>query len=232
MKEAILKIQSNLKNGYYHNEASVSQGIVQRLLYLLHWPVYNTNIVSPEYTLGKRRVDFALCHPPKQPVIFIEIKQVGKINGAERQLFEYAFFPGIPMAILTDGQEWQFFLPAEQGDFGERRVYKLDLLERNPDDVIMRLKRYLDYKAVCAGNSIEAARRDYSNVKKERQIKRTFPDAWLKLVEERDELLIELLADKVESLCGYKPSPDGVSTFLTENLILNKISRKKNNLHK
>jgi hypothetical protein len=38
------------------------------------------------------------------------------------------------MAVLTDGQEWHFFLPTEQGDYGERRVYKLDLLERDPQE--------------------------------------------------------------------------------------------------
>jgi predicted type IV restriction endonuclease len=50
------------------------------------------------------------------------VKQVGQSDRAERQLFEYAFHDGVPMAILTDGREWNFFLPGEQGDYGERRV--------------------------------------------------------------------------------------------------------------
>jgi len=54
--------------------------------------------------------------------VFIEVKQVGQSDGGERQLFEYAFHRGVPMAILTDGQEWHFFLPAKQGDYGDRRV--------------------------------------------------------------------------------------------------------------
>jgi hypothetical protein len=33
------------------------------------------------------------------------------------------------------------------------------------------------------------------------------PDAWDRLVESEDELLIELLSDKVEDLCGVKPEP-------------------------
>jgi len=59
-------------------------------------------------------------------VILIEVKQVGQSKGADRQLFEYAFHKGVPMAILTDGQEWNFFLPTEQGDYSERQLYKLD----------------------------------------------------------------------------------------------------------
>jgi len=75
-------------------------------------------------------VDFALCHPPGKPVTLIEAKQIGQSDGAERQLFEYAF-DGVPMAILTDGREWNVFLPGEQGSYSERHVYKLDLMERD-----------------------------------------------------------------------------------------------------
>ena len=41
-----------------------------------------------------------------------------------------------------------------------------------------------------------------------------------KLVAEEDELLLELLADKVESLCGFKPDVDTVARFLRENVSL------------
>jgi hypothetical protein len=37
--------------------------------------------------------------------VFIEVKQIGRSDGGERQLFEYAFHRGVPMTILTDGQE-------------------------------------------------------------------------------------------------------------------------------
>ena len=72
-------------------------------------------------------MDYALCHPPREPLVMVEVKQIGQSKGADHQLFEYAFHKGVPMAVLTDGQEWHFFLPTEQGDYGERRVYKLDL---------------------------------------------------------------------------------------------------------
>ena len=40
------------------------------------------------------------------------------------------------------------------------------------------------------------------------------PLAWSKLIEEPDDLLVALLIDKVESLCGYKPDESTVVTFL------------------
>lgn len=214
MKEDLLDIRAGIKAGRYVNEASVSQGIVQRLLHALGWPVYDTEVVAPEYSLSARRVDYALCHPPREPVVMVEVKQIGQSKGADRQLFEYAFHKGVPMAVLTDGQEWHFFLPTEQGDYGERRVYKLDLLERDPEEAQAGLERYLGYGEVRSGRAIEAARRDYRDAARKRTAQRTLPDAWTRLVESEDELLIELLSDKVEDLCGVKPDPDAVAAFL------------------
>ena len=51
-------------------------------------------------------------------------------------------------------------------------------------------------------------------------MKATLPKAWTPLLEEEDELLIELVADRVENLCGYKPDPDTVARFLKENVTL------------
>ena len=214
MEEDLLDIRAGIKAGRYVNEATVSQGIVQRLLNALGWPVYDTEIVAPEYSLGTRRADYALCHPPREPVILVEVKQVVQSKGADRQLFEYAFHKGVPMAILTDGQEWNFFLPTEQGDYSERQLYKLDILERDPHQAESSFKRYLEYDAVRSGQAIEAARRDYRNAARKRQAQKTLPDAWAKLIESEDELLLELLSDKVEDLCGVKPEPDAVAAFL------------------
>jgi predicted type IV restriction endonuclease len=219
LEEHIEDIRSGIKSGRFRNEASVSQGIVLRLLQVLGWPTFDTQVVCPEYSLEGRRVDFALCHPSSKPIAFIEVKQIGQSDGAERQLFEYAFHIGVPVAILTDGQEWNFFLPAEQGDYGERRVYKLDLVEREPHESAARLTRYLSYVEVATGRAIAAAREDYQNVSRNRQMLATLPEAWLKLVSEEDDLLLELVADRVESLSGFKPDLDTVAKFLRENVV-------------
>lgn len=218
LEQHIEEIRTGIKAGRFANEASVSQGIVLRILHALSWPSYDTQIVCPEYSLEGRRVDYALCHPPGKPIAFIEVKQIGQSEGTERQLFEYAFHVGVPLAILTDGQEWNFFLPGEQGDYGERRVYKLDIVERDIAECVSRLSRYLKYDAIVSGAAIEAAREDYRNVSRDRQMKATLPKAWAMLVEEEDELLLELVADRVESLCGFKPDPDTVARFLKDHI--------------
>ena len=214
IEQEILSIRAGIKAGRFSNEASVSQGIVLRLLHALGWPAYDTDSVWPEYSLGSRRVDYALCSPPSKPIAFIEVKQIGQSEGAERQLFEYAFHIGVPMAILTDGQEWNFFLPGEQGDYRERRVYKLDIVERSVNECVDWLERYLLHSAVASGAAIQAARDDYRNVSKDRQMLSALPKAWSQIIADEDEMLLEIVADRVESLCGFKPEPDMVAVFL------------------
>lgn len=225
LSEHIEDVRRGIETVRYGNESAVSQGIVLRLLQSLGWPVYNTAVVYPEFSLEQRRVDYALCHPPNKPIAFIEVKQIGKGINAERQLFEYAFHMGIQLAILTDGQEWNFFLPAEQGDYTERRVYSLDIVERDLDESVSRLKKYLSYTRVISGEAIASARDDYQGKLKGRQIHAALPEALKKLVKEEDETLLELVADRVESLCGFKPDLDTVSLFLQKNMSLRSYER-------
>lgn len=213
----IEEIQKGLRTGSFPNEASVSTGIVLRLLQALGWSVFEAQVVWPEYKAGNGRVDFALCHPPGKPVVYIEVKDVGETKDADRQLFEYAFHDGVPFTILTDGQEWHFYLPAEQGSYQDRRVYKLDLLGREALEISERLRRYLTFDRIRSGEALEAARADYKSGARIREIERVLPVAWQKLIEEHDGLLLDLIAEKVEELCGYKPDPDRVASFLTRH---------------
>lgn len=218
LKESIARVRQSMPTGQYVNEAAVSMGVVLPLLHDLGWPVFDPTVVAPEYSVEGRRVDFALCHPRNKPAVFVEVKQPGKSEGADRQLFEYAFILGVPLAVLTDGREWHFYLPAGQGGYQERRVYKLDLIERDSDESEARLTRYLGYSAVTSGAAQRAAQDDYANLRKDREIAATVPLAWRKLLEEKDELLVDLISEQVESLCGYKPDPDLVAQFLGEQI--------------
>jgi len=212
--EQIEKAREAIRQGRLISEAAVSQGILLPFLHTLGWPVFDTSIVVPEYSLEGRRVDYGLCHPANRPAVFIEVKKIGFLEGADRQLFEYAFHAGVPMAILTNGQEWSFYLPGEQGRYDERRVYKLDLLERSAKEASERLNRYLSYERICSGEALKSARSDYQNVARSREIEATLPKAWRALLEEQDSLLLDLLAEKVEDLCGYKPDIEICGNFV------------------
>ena len=201
---------------HYPSESAVSQSIVLRLLATLGWPIHESQVVYPEYTLEGRRVDFALCHPASKPRIFIEVKGVGKGTGAERQLFEYAFHRGVPLAILTDGREWSFFLPAGEGSYEERQVCKLNLVEHEVTESARKFERYLSHKAVRSGAAFTAVQDNYRDVARKRQTNDPSQKAWAKLVPDEDEYNLGVVADCVEHLYGHRPDLDTVARFLQE----------------
>ena len=113
--------------------------------------------------------------------------------------------------------------PSGQGDYRERRVYRLNLIEKDSKESAARLNRYLNYESIRTDEAIRAIEEDYRNISRQRQIETRLPEAWSKLVEEADEFLIEIVADKVESLHRYKPTGEQVLNFLKslrrENLL-------------
>ena len=214
MDSLILSISERIRSGQYQGETAVREAIVLPILQSLGWDIFDPNSVLREYTLGSRRVDYALSSTPPRKEIFIEVKAVGLASGADRQLFEYAFHEGIPFAVLTDGQEWNFFLPGEQGSYEERRVQKLDISERTPNDAAEIFRKYLNFSRVKSGEAIESARTDYKDISKRKIASNEIPKAWNELISEPDELLIDLIAEKAESLCGFRPAPEDVEAFL------------------
>jgi hypothetical protein len=131
-----------------------------------------------------------------------------------RQALEYAFHVGVPFIVLTDGRTWSFYLPAEQGSYEDRRVYKLDLYERPPAEAAEILQHYLKRARVESGESLEAARKEYRSRNRSSQARAAIPEAWRELVEKGDELLVELLTSAVESKAGVRPEADDVAEFL------------------
>ena len=214
LETTLSDITTRLRQGKFPNEQAISQGIVLRVFQELGWDTWDTTVVWPEYQTGEGRADFALCHPPSKPAVFTEVKQPGKAEDAVRQSLEYAFHKGVPFVVLTDGRTWSFYLPAEQGSYEDRRVYKLDFYERPPAEAGEILLRYLERARVESGEALEAARKEYRSRNRRSQAKAAIPEAWSELVEKGDELLVDMLAGAVESKTGVRPDNDDVAEFL------------------
>ncbi len=215
LEPTLADITNRLRQGRFSNEQSISQGILLRVLQELGWDTWDTTIVWPEYQTGEGRVDFALCHPASRPAVFIEVKQPGMAEDGVRQALEYAFHVGVPFVVLTDGQTWSFYLPAERGSYEERRVYKLDLFERDARDGAATLEKYLLRKRVVSGEAFKAAQDEYRSQNRVAEARAAIPEAWRELVEAGDELLVELIADAVASKAGVRPEDDDVTAFLS-----------------
>jgi hypothetical protein len=215
LQELLETISQKLAQGRYPNETAVREAIVLPVLQQLGWDVLDPSTVRREYQVGGRKVDYGLFVHSSAPDLLIEVKAVGLIVGGDKQLFEYAFHEGVPMVLLTDGREWSFYLPAGQGSYDDRRIYKLDILERDPAESCQALTRYLAFERVRQKEAIADARSDYETAARERRAADTLQPAWRKLVEEPDGLLIDLLVEKTQALCGYAPTREQVEAFLT-----------------
>lgn len=212
----LTEIITAIKQQDYLNEAEVTNGIVLRILNQLNWNVYDTKKVKPQFRIDNKIIDFALCFPDNKPAIIIEVKALGKANNTDEQVLSYSFKTGIPVAILTDGQEWHFYLPAERGSLTERRFYKLDLLARTTSEIEQIFQSYLSYEAVRSGEALKQAKADYDKQYKSKEIDTSIPLAWDKLVQDQDVTLVRLLSEKVADICGYEPSDDKLIEYLKQ----------------
>ena len=88
----LTELAEEIAAGSFRNEAEISQGVVKRVLHEMGWPVFDIRVVAPEFKIGVRKVDYALCHPPGKPAMLVEVKDLGKADEkGEMQLFEYCF---------------------------------------------------------------------------------------------------------------------------------------------
>jgi len=233
LEQTIAEVTGRLRQGKFPNEQSISQGIVLRIFQELGWDTWDTTVVWPEYQTGGGRADFALCCPPSKPAIFTEVKQPGKAEDAVKQALEYAFHSGVPFIVLTDGRTWSFYLPAEQGDYEDRRVYKLDLYERPVEEAAEIFRRYLERGRVESGQALEDARNEYRSRNRRMQAKNAIEEVWRDMLEKRDEQLVELVRSAVENKIGVRPELEDVNEFLSRldightNFILGEPSPRK-----
>ena len=214
LEEHIDKVRNGLERRQFTSETAVRQGIINPLLDQLGWPTSKTQIVFPEYTVEGGKVDYALCHPPEIPRIFIEAKQLGKLDGAERQLFRYAVHQGVRFAILTDGQKWIFFYPSGEGSYEERKVIELDLRTGDREENAYRLNRYLNYESVRTGEAFDAIEKDYRNFSRQRELERHLPAVWDKILEEKNRILLQIVIEEMKKVCRYTPTEEEALAFL------------------
>jgi predicted type IV restriction endonuclease len=217
LRDTLQTVVTNLQAGRYPNEQATSQMAVFPVLHDLGWDTTNPRVVWPQYLVkGETNgfVDYALCHPEERARVFIEVKQPGNLQGADEQAFGYAVKQGVRMLVLTDGRTWSFYLPGEEGSIEDRRVYRLDLLERSGDEATESLVRYLSYSRIAPGIAIDEAVAQLRDRSRRGLAAATIAAAWGDLLENEDAALFDRLSSEVESKCGVKPDQDDMAEFL------------------
>lgn len=217
IRNLILDIRSNERIGTF-DEATTKQAIVLRLLSELGWPIFDTEEVKPEYSVANRRVDYSLRINSSNKV-FLEVKKVmEELEGHQKQLLDYSFQEGVKLAVLTNGVTWWFYLPLSEGSWDQRKYFAIDMTQQDPVDTAKRFIDFLSRENVKTEVAIRVAETLLKGRVKENEINRNLPKAWNKIVSDPDELLVELINDTLEKICGHRAEPDQIVSFINEHV--------------
>ena len=210
MEKLIQTIQQKIIKGSYRTEEAVKTQICLPILRELGWKVDLPEHLVYEYGIDRLRVDIALCHPPEKPAVFIEVKAPDKCSTqGEDQIFGYAAGRGgVPMIILTDGDEWHFYNSYGIGDYKSRKVKSFLLRKDKPDDCVAHFIRYLQYDRVKKGAAFDDLRLDHKKIVEQTEATLKIPEAWRQLVNNSDEMLIEIIVDQVKAITSGEHTPE------------------------
>lgn len=219
MNEELVRLINDFKKDrrlVSFDEAATKQAVILRILKALGWEPFYIDEVYPEYSVGGKRVDYALRHNDRNKV-FLEVKKVNEdLEKHQEQLLKYSFQEGVNLAVLTNGISWWFYLPLGEGSWEQRKFYTIEIYDQDSEDIASKFEDFLSKENVISDKALANAQNLYKSKQKQYLIKETLPKAWEKIMTEPDELLVELLAEITEKLCGYKPDNEIVEKFLTK----------------
>lgn len=162
---------------FIKTEEATKMASVMPVIQTLGYNVFDPREVVPEFTadVGTKKgekVDYAIMKDGK-PVMLIECKTLGSKLTVENasQLFRYfSVVPTARLAILTDGQRYQFYSDIDAPNIMDHRPFmEMDLLALD-EHVVLELVKRLTRKDFDIEGVIDAA----SNLRYTREIKAVF----------------------------------------------------------
>ena len=215
--EAVASLQGSVPFGSL-DEAATKQGIVLRLLSLAGWNPFDLSEIVPEYTVGSRRVDYALRLGGANRV-FIEVKRPSEdLEQHQQQLLDYCFQEGVKLAMLTNGRTWWLYLPLREGSWEQRRFFTIDLESQEPATVQTRFLQFLSRGNVASGKAVDTAEQLIISQQRDETLRDTMVKAWNEIIGTPDDLLVDLISEETERICGFKPDREMVAQFLDRYL--------------
>jgi hypothetical protein len=115
---------------------------------------------------------------------------------------------------LTNGIIWWFYLPLREGNWKKRRFYSIDMLQQDPKEVASKFVHFLSKENVYNGDAAKNAECIYEERQKSGILESTMLKSWNKIITGVDSILINLLSDTTENICGIRPDDDMVRQFL------------------
>lgn len=216
LRDVLAKAGATLSSGVLTSEAAVQASVIRPILRELGWDDADPQQWRVEYPVEEGKVDEALIGPHDKPLVFVEAKRQGNLNvKAEDQLFGYAANRGVPLLVLTDGDTWDLYLSMAAGEPTERRFAHHKLTESSQlDPAASDFEEFLERDAVLSGTSDDRAKSRLKQVKDRELGKSGLETAWAELQRVPDEMLRDLLIERVEQDIGLRPWPKDAEDFL------------------
>ena len=217
MKEKLITAINGIRNGKSIstlNEAEVRTQVIDRILERLGWESFDDNEFVREFSVPGGKVDYALL-VNRSPKVFIEAKRPSEdLRSHQRQLLTYSAVHGVPLAGLTNGLNWWFYLPLQVGDFEARRFCELDICNQDVSEVCDLLIEFLSRENVYSEVAVKNAEAALVRLENDKKVKEALPRAWEELIAGPDVQLVDLINDRVKGRCGLQAGSERIKEFL------------------
>ena len=136
LKERIAAHGASLRE----NETRTRMALIDPLLQALGWDISDPAMVTPEYSVGASRADYALLTPTGNPSALVEAKKLDESLASHRmQMLNYANISGIPHAGLTDGNHWEMYTVFDQAPIEQRRILDVSMANTPAHEAALKL---------------------------------------------------------------------------------------------
>ena len=122
------------------NETRTRMALIDPLLQALGWDTSDPIVVTPEYSVGASRADYALLTSTGNPSALVEAKKLDESLASHRmQMLNYANASGIPYAGLTDGNYWEVYTVFDQAPIEQRRILDVSIAKSPAHETALKL---------------------------------------------------------------------------------------------
>jgi len=212
--EFIKKIQADDRFTTF-DEAAIKQGIVLKILSLLDWDPFDVDEVQPEYELQGSKVDFCLKKERTNKVFILVRKNGTDLPKHQDKVLSLCAQVRVPIAILTNGLSWWFFLPLVKGTAEEKKFLTIEMGTQKAEEASETFENFLTKENVLSGEAEKAAEDIYTAKQKDFFIKENLPKAWAQIMTDPKKWLADILGSVTEELCGYHPDREVIEEFIS-----------------
>lgn len=128
------------RNTLAENETRTRISLIDPLLHALGWDVADPAKVAIEYGMSGGVADYALLQSEGKPVAIVEAKRLGTFLSSHRQqIVQYAVTSGIGYAVLTNGDDWEFYDVFQRRPLEEKRTLEISIAKAKVQECALKL---------------------------------------------------------------------------------------------